>query len=66
MREERLLIERLEVTSEFVSDHVSNYLPLDGKLPGAKTGMLELIDKFLSAPKDLRDRYLQPEELRHP
>ena len=64
--EERLLIERLEVTSEFVSDHVSNYLPLDGKMPGAKGKMLELIDKFLCAPAEIRDKYLQPEELRHP
>lgn len=66
LHEERLLIENLEVNSEFVSDHVSNYLPLDGKLPGAKKEMLELLDKFLGAPPELRAKYLQPEELRHP
>jgi radical SAM superfamily enzyme YgiQ (UPF0313 family) len=66
LHEERLLIENLEVNSEFVSDHVSNYLPLDGKLPGAKKEMLELLDKFLEASPELRAKYLQPEELRHP
>ena len=60
------MIEGLEVTSEFVSDHVSNYLSLNGKMPAAKAQMLELIDKFLCAPADMRVRYLQPEELRHP
>jgi radical SAM superfamily enzyme YgiQ (UPF0313 family) len=66
LREERLLIENLEVTSEFVSDHSSNYLPLDGKFPEAKKQLLELIDKFLDVPPGLRSRYLQPEGLRHP
>ncbi len=66
LREERLLIENLEVNSEFVSDHVSNYLSIDGKLPGAKKEMLELLDKILEAPPELRAKYMQPEGLRHP
>ncbi|SPD76145.1 Coproporphyrinogen oxidase (NAD) [uncultured Desulfobacterium sp.] len=66
LKEERLLIDALDVTSEFVSDHVSNYLPLNGKLPEAKAHMLQLIDKFMAAPEEVRDSYLQPEELRHP
>jgi radical SAM superfamily enzyme YgiQ (UPF0313 family) len=66
LREERLLIENLEVTSEFVSDHSSNYLPLDGKFPEAKEQFLGLIEKFLEAPPGLRTQYLQPEGLRHP
>lgn len=66
LREERLLIENLEITSEFVSDHSSNYLPLEGKFPEAKEQMLELIDKCLEVPPELRSRYLQPEGLRHP
>ncbi|MFO8102382.1 MAG: radical SAM protein [Dehalococcoidia bacterium] len=49
LREERLLIELLEVNSEFVSDHVSNYLPLNGRLPQAKEEMLEQIDAVLAA-----------------
>lgn len=48
LREERLLIELLEVNSEFVSDHVSNYLPINGKLPESKAEMLEQIDTVLA------------------
>ena len=63
--EERKLIENLEVTSRFVSDHVSNYLALDGKLPEDKSSMLEEIDRVLKAPPDLRPRFLQQEAMRH-
>ncbi len=59
LREERLLIELLEVNSEFVSDHVSNYLPINGKLPGSKAEMLEQIDAVLAvsaSPNKLRLR----------
>ena len=66
LKEERLLIQLLEVNSEFVSDHVSNYLPIDGKLPEAKEDMLELLDAILEAPAEVRAKYLQPEEWRRP
>lgn len=66
LKEERLLIQLLEVNSEFVSDHVSNYLPIDGKLPEAKEDMLELLDTILEAPAEVRAKYLQPEEWRRP
>jgi len=33
-----------------VSDHASNYLPLDGKLPEAKEHFLEIIDGFMRLP----------------
>ncbi len=66
LREERLLIEQLDVTSEFVSDHVSNYLPLEGKFPEAKEKMLGMIDKFFEASPGVREGYLQPEGLRRP
>ena len=66
LREERLLIENLDVTSEFVSDHVSNYLTLDGKFPEAKEKFLALIDKFFEAPPETRSQYLQPEMMRRP
>ena len=66
LHEERLLIENLEVTSEFVSDHVSNYLQLEGKFPEAKEKMLALIDKYFEAPPEVREGYLQPEGLRRP
>jgi radical SAM superfamily enzyme YgiQ (UPF0313 family) len=66
LKEERLLIENLEITSEFVSDHASNYLPLEGTFPEAKEQMLEIIDKCLEIPTESRSRYLQPEGLRRP
>jgi radical SAM superfamily enzyme YgiQ (UPF0313 family) len=63
--ETRLLIENLEVTSEFVSDHVSNYLNLNGKLPEAKTAMLAAIDSVLSAAPEVKARILVPKHLAH-
>ena len=58
LQEERLLIELLDVNSEFVSDHVSNYLFIDGKLPEAKKEMLERLDIALSVPPELRANIL--------
>ncbi len=63
--EERRLIENLEVTSEFVSDHVTNYLEIDGKLPHDKESMLEQIDAALAAPPELKARIFRPEAVRH-
>ncbi|MFH1032399.1 MAG: radical SAM protein [Chloroflexota bacterium] len=54
VEEERLLIENLECTSNFVSDHISNLLQeVEGKLPEDKGKMLAIIDEF---------RALSPEE----
>jgi len=64
LREERLLIELLEVNSEFVSDHVSNYLPINGKLPQAKPEMLEQIDAVLATTAASSRPILRREE--HP
>jgi len=47
LRETRLLLDSLHVTSHFLSDHVSNLLPLHGKLPGEKERMIQLIDDAL-------------------
>ena len=52
LKETRLLLAELKVTSEFMSDHVSNLLPLHGRLPGAKEGMVRMIDEAL---KDLKE-----------
>ncbi|HSW56903.1 MAG TPA: hypothetical protein VLH15_00715, partial [Dehalococcoidales bacterium] len=47
IREQRILIDGLKVTSNFVSDHISNLLPeLEGKLPGDKSKLLAIIDRF--------------------
>lgn len=46
--ETRLLLEHLDVEgSYFLSDHVSNYLPLYGRLPGDREEMLAAIDRVL-------------------
>lgn len=64
LQEERLLIELLEVHSEFVSDHVSNYLPINGKLPESKPQMLEQIDTVLTATASSKQIHLNRQE--HP
>jgi radical SAM superfamily enzyme YgiQ (UPF0313 family) len=47
LKETRLLLEKLEVTSQFLSDHISNLLPIDGKLPEDKEKMVQMIDEAL-------------------
>lgn len=59
------LIENLEVASHFVSDHVSNYLELTGKLPQDKNLLLERINNVLGMLPEHRPKVLQPEYLRH-
>ncbi len=45
--EERLLIENLTCTSNFVSDHILNLLPeIEGRLPEDKERLLAIIDRF--------------------
>ena len=49
IREERLFIEKLNVNSTLVSDHVSNLLPeIEGKLPQDKNKFIAIIDRFES------------------
>lgn len=67
LEEEKRLIERLEVTSHFLSDHISNYLSINGALPKDKEAMVKTINDELyfmrSCPalmkKYERKRYLQ-------
>jgi len=47
LKEQRLLVASLDVSSEYLSDHVSNYVPVYGKLPGDRPKMLEIIDRAL-------------------
>ena len=48
VKEEELLIKSLEVTSEFVSDHITNVLMnVRGKLPEDKEYMLSIIREYL-------------------
>jgi len=52
VREERMLIENLEgIDSYFISDHILNLLDeIEGKLPGDKDRMLNVIDRYLALP----------------
>ena len=59
LQEVKLLLENLEVTSWFLSDHVSNFANLNGKLPGAKEKLLSQIEKALKLPRDsFRDQII--------
>jgi radical SAM superfamily enzyme YgiQ (UPF0313 family) len=47
--ETRLLLENLDIEgAQFLSDHVSNYLPIHGRLPDDKDAMLAAIDEALA------------------
>ncbi|MCJ7803173.1 MAG: radical SAM protein [Desulfobacterales bacterium] len=52
LKETKLLLEKLQVTSQFLSDHISNLLPLHGKLPGDKEKMIQMIEEALSGLKE--------------
>jgi radical SAM superfamily enzyme YgiQ (UPF0313 family) len=52
LRETRLLIEKLDVTSKLYSDHHSNYAYVNGSLPKAKDKMLQTIDHLLTMPEE--------------
>jgi radical SAM superfamily enzyme YgiQ (UPF0313 family) len=53
VREEELLIENLEVTSHFVSDHSTNVLmDIRGKLPEDKEHMLSIIRRYLELSEE--------------
>jgi radical SAM superfamily enzyme YgiQ (UPF0313 family) len=52
LKETRLLLVELKVNSEFMSDHVSNLLPLHGRLPGATESMVRMIDEALQDLKE--------------
>ena len=47
LKETKLLLEGLEVTSQFLSDHISNLLPVHGKLPEEKERMIQTIETAL-------------------
>jgi len=68
LAEERRIIERLEVTSEFLSDHISNYLPLNGRMPADKADLLQALEQELAALRTdpvLAAEYRQKASLRH-
>ncbi len=59
IREERFLIEHLNVHSRYISDHISNLLPeLEGKLPEDKARFLSVLDRFESLPPQERANFM--------
>ena len=52
LMETKLLLEGLRVTSQFLSDHISNLLPLHGRLPEEKEGMIRMIENALGGLKE--------------
>ena len=60
LKETKLLLERLQVTSQFLSDHISNLLPLHGKIPEDKEKMIQMIEDAL---KELRENGSLREEM---
>jgi len=64
LKETRLLLENLECSSLFLSDHISNYASIEGRLPQDKEEMLEdlgeIIDQVKTFPhlaRALEDRH---------
>ncbi|MHC4946632.1 MAG: B12-binding domain-containing radical SAM protein [Planctomycetota bacterium] len=52
LREIRTLVEFLKGPATLLSDHLSNYADITGKVPDEKEGMLEKIDECLSRDED--------------
>jgi radical SAM superfamily enzyme YgiQ (UPF0313 family) len=66
--EERRIIENLDISSEFLSDHISNYLSLNGQMPQDKAALLQTLDRELvnlQADPSLIDDYRLKESLRN-
>jgi radical SAM superfamily enzyme YgiQ (UPF0313 family) len=65
LKETKLLLEGLQVTSFFLSDHISNLLPLHGKLPEEKEKMVQMIDEALTGLQEDESLREQMEMRRH-
>jgi radical SAM superfamily enzyme YgiQ (UPF0313 family) len=59
LEETRLLLDKLQGPTVLLSDHVSNFLDVRGKIPEDKPAMIEGIDEALEWP---RDRFRPPTE----
>lgn len=47
LQEQRLLLENLTVTSHYLSDHITNYVPVNGTLPVEKASLLAVLDEAI-------------------
>jgi len=61
LKETRLLLENLDVSSLFLSDHISNFVNLAGHLPRDKQGMIDKIDRALK----MDENSFRPETIEH-
>jgi hypothetical protein len=59
LEETRLLVERLQGPTVMLSDHISNFLDVHGRIPEDKPIMLEAIDEALEWPPE---RFRPPTE----
>jgi radical SAM superfamily enzyme YgiQ (UPF0313 family) len=68
LAEQRRLVEALDITSTYLSDHLSNYVPVNGKLPEDRQNMLAVLDEALAALQNdaaLRERFSRKDSLRN-
>jgi radical SAM superfamily enzyme YgiQ (UPF0313 family) len=65
LKETKLLLEKLQVTSQFLSDHISNLLPLHGKLPEDKEKMIQMIEEALKGLEENEGLREEMEMRRH-
>jgi radical SAM superfamily enzyme YgiQ (UPF0313 family) len=56
LQETKIIIENLDVSSMFCSDHVSNYVMLDGKLPEEREKLLTKLNAYIQELKENPDR----------
>jgi len=65
LKETKLLLEKLQVTSQFLSDHISNLLPLHGKLPEDQKKMIQMIEETLKGLEENDELREEMEMRRH-
>ena len=68
VHETKLLLENLNCKTEFLSDHNSNYLQLNGKIPDEKEEMLKYINETLETIRlvpGAEDKIFPPNRVRH-
>ena len=65
LKETKLLLQKLQVTSQFLSDHISNLLPLHGKLPEDKEKMIQMIGEAFKELKESDSLREEMEMRRH-
>jgi len=67
LKETLMLVENLNVHSEFLSDHISNLVDLNGRLPDDQPKMIATMREILSeieARPELLDTYYKPRDYR--